>query len=104
MKINLEHWNEATDGELCEENMTNKLQARGYRVSCYVYPPKTCFPDHTHSIDKIDGVLSGTFKMTLYREDIILKAGDCLEVPAGAIHSAEVMGNEPVVSLDAIKL
>ena len=37
MEINLEHWNETTDGKLCEENMTNKLQARGYKVTCYVY-------------------------------------------------------------------
>ena len=33
-----------------------------------------------------------------------LKAGDWVEVPAGAVHSAEVLGKEPVVSLDAVKI
>ena len=35
---------------------------------------------------------------------IDLKAGDWVEVPAGAVHSAEVLGNKPVVSLDAVKI
>lgn len=35
-------------------------------------------------------------------QEVILEAGDCLAVPRGAGHSAEVVGSEPVVSLDAI--
>jgi len=35
---------------------------------------------------------------------IILEAGDCLEVPKGIVHSAEVIGDEPVISLDAIRV
>jgi quercetin dioxygenase-like cupin family protein len=34
----------------------------------------------------------------------VLGPGDWVEVPRGAIHSAAVIGDEPVVSLDAIKL
>jgi len=99
----IEHWNPQTDGELNEVNMRAKLEARGYQVSCYVYPPGTYFPDHTHDVDKIDGVLSGQFKMTMHGQSIILTAGDCLAVPRGAVHSAEVIGTEPVVSLDSVK-
>lgn len=83
--------------------MRNKLEALGYSVQRYVYPPGTYFPDHTHNVDKIDGVLSGMFKMIMYRMEVILQAGDCLEVPRGVLHHAEVLGNEPVVSLDAAK-
>ena len=32
------------------------------------------------------------------------EAGDCLFVPRGVTHSAEVVGEEPVVSLDAVTL
>jgi quercetin dioxygenase-like cupin family protein len=103
MRIKPEHWNKNKDGILNEKNMRNKLAARGYTVARYVYPPGTFFPEHSHDVDKIDGVLSGHFKMTMYGEEVILTAGDSLEVPSGAIHSAEVIGNAPVVSLDAIK-
>ena len=99
----IEHWNPKTDGELNEHNMRAKLEARGYRVCCYVYPPGNYFPDHSHDVDKIDGVLSGRFKMTINGQSSILAPGDCLVIPRGIIHSAEVLGNESVVSLDAVK-
>ncbi len=101
--MQLDHWDPAEDGPLSEQSMRDKLEARGYRVSCYVYPPGTYFPDHTHTVDKIDGVLSGRFRMTMHGQTVVLEAGDCLEVPRGAVHSAEVMGDEPVVSLDAVR-
>ncbi len=101
--MQLEHWNEAVDGPLSEAAMRRKLEALGYRVTRYVYPPGTVFPDHTHAVDKIDGVLSGRFRMTMGGRSVVLKAGDMLHVPAGAIHSAEVVGAEPVVSLDAVR-
>ena len=98
-----ERWDEAADGELNEANMRRKLERQGYRVTRYVYPPGTRFPDHSHGVDKIDGVLSGRFRMTLGGHAMILEAGDCLAVPRGMVHSAEVVGDEPVVSLDAVR-
>ena len=99
----IEHWDTQTDGELNETNMRIKLETRGYRVTCYIYPPGTCFPDHTHEVDKIDGVISGQFRMSMHGQPIILTAGDCMAAPRGVVHSAEVIGNEAVVSLDAVK-
>lgn len=75
----------------------------GYEVTQYTYPPGTCFPPHTHSVDKIDVVLSGRFKMSMYGQSVILETGDCLVVTGGAVHSAEVVGEAAVVSLDAIR-
>lgn len=83
--------------------MRQKLEALGYHVTCYVYAPGTVFPAHTHEVDKIDAVLSGELKMTMEGQAVILKAGDALAVPRGVVHSAEVVGTEPVVSLDAVK-
>ena len=103
MDLTIEHWNAGSDGELTEFAMCKKLQSRGYQVSHYVYPPGTIFPPHTHDVDKIDGVLSGQFMMRMDGETVILEAGDTLEVPHGTVHSAEVVGHEPVVSLDAVR-
>jgi len=98
----VEHWDDKADGPLTEATMREKLESRGYSVSRYIYPPGTWFPDHTHGMDKIDGVLAGRFRMTMNGESVILEAGDCLFVPNGVVHSAEVVGSDPVVSLDAI--
>ena len=102
--MQVEHWDERRDGVLNEHNMRRKLEERGYRVSRYVYPPGTFFPEHEHGVDKIDGVLSGRFRMSVNGRELVLEAGDCLPVPRGRRHSAEVVGPDPVISLDAVKL
>ncbi len=101
--MRLEHWNTETDGTLTDAAFRDKLLALGYDVFRYVYPPGTYFPDHTHEVDKIDAILSGRFQMSIEGKTIILGAGDYLFVPKATVHSAEVIGNEPVVSLDAVK-
>ncbi|ELR22230.1 cupin domain containing protein [Acanthamoeba castellanii str. Neff] len=83
--------------------MRKKLEAEGYSVSQYTYPPGTYFAPHTHKVEKKDAVVSGRFKMTMFGNTFVLEAGYCLLVPAGALHTAEVVGDEPVVSLDSKK-
>jgi quercetin dioxygenase-like cupin family protein len=84
--------------------LRGKLERLGYSVTRYVYPPETFFPDHSHGVDKMDAVVSGRFRLIMEGLDVILEAGDMLTVPAGVIHSAEVIGDEPVVSLDGVRL
>lgn len=101
--MQIEHWDETRDGPLSEANMRRKLEDRGYSVSRYVYPPGTYFPDHEHGIDKIDGVLSGRLRMSMSGASVVLEPGDLLLVRKHLFHSAEVVGEEPVVSLDAVR-
>lgn len=100
----IHHWNESTDGPLTEAALRAKLERLGYRVARYVYEPGTVFPDHTHGADKIDAVLSGRFRLVIGGHLSVLGPGDWIEVPRGAVHSATVLGDEPVVSLDAIRM
>jgi quercetin dioxygenase-like cupin family protein len=97
-------WNAALDGPLSEITLRAKLEALGYRVARYTYEPGTVFPDHTHGIDKIDAVISGRFRLVVSGHLAVLGPGDWVEVPRGSVHSATVLGDEPVVSLDAIKI
>jgi quercetin dioxygenase-like cupin family protein len=97
------HWNEGVDGPLTEAALARKFASMGYRVDVYVYPPGTRFPPHTHDVDKVDAVLSGRFRISLGGRSVELMPGDWVEVPAGAEHSAEVVGDSPVVSLDAVR-
>lgn len=101
--MKVEHWRPDVDGPLSEHAMRRKLEQRGYCVTRYTYSPGTSFPEHTHSIDKIDAVLAGRFRMSMHGQAVILEPGDCLAVPRGTPHAAEVVGEEPVVSLDATR-
>ncbi|MBM3461866.1 MAG: cupin domain-containing protein [Armatimonadetes bacterium] len=103
MTLELETWDEARHGPLSEAAFRRKLKAEGYSVSRYVYPPGTHFPDHQHDVDKKDAVLAGRFLMRMHGQEIVLEAGDCLTVPCGAVHSATVVGEVSVISLDAIR-
>jgi quercetin dioxygenase-like cupin family protein len=96
-------WNEALHGPLSEPALRRRLEGEGYDVSRYVYGPGTHFPEHTHEVDKIDAVVSGSFQIVVSGRRHILGAGDSIVVPRGVRHSATVLGDEPVISLDAIK-
>lgn len=96
-------WNRAIDGEFSEAALRRRLEAQGYRVARYVYPAGTVFPDHKHDVDKIDAVVSGRFRLIIGGHLAMLGPGDWVDVPRGVTHNATVMGDEPVVSLDAVK-
>ena len=100
--MEVEHLNKNW-GFLTEQNMKKKLENEGFSVVIYTYLPGTYFPEHSHSIDKKDTVISGQFRMTAMGQEFILGPGDMLLVPANTVHTAEVIGKNPVVSLDATK-
>lgn len=101
--MQVRRWNAAADGPVTEAGLRTRLEALGYVVARYVYPPGTRFPDHAHDVDKIDAVVSGTFRLVIGGHTAQLGPGDWVEVPRGRRHNATVIGDEAVVSLDAIR-
>lgn len=83
--------------------LKRSLKTAGYLLYVYSYPGGMCFPVHTHEYEMIHIVLSGSLKITLDGTDNILVPGERFTVPAHAPHSAEVLGDSPVVCLDATK-
>jgi quercetin dioxygenase-like cupin family protein len=55
-------------------------------------------------MDKIDAVLAGRFELVVDGEAAVLGPGDWIVVPRGVRHTATVVGDEPVISLDAVKI
>jgi len=96
------HWNPAW-GPLGEPAMRARLAAEGFHVSLYHYPPGAYFPPHAHSVHKKDTVLRGLLKIAWDGGSAVLEPGDMIEIPAGFSHSAQVVGSETVVSLDATR-
>lgn len=101
--MDVSRWSDRHDGEVDEETLRRELEERGFRVSRHVYRPGTYFDEHTHGRDKMDAVVEGRFRMTADGEEVILGPGDWAAIPAGTSHTAEVLGDEPVVSLDATR-
>jgi len=102
MAVRVEHWREEW-GPLSEAAMRKRLEAEGYSVSRYTYPPGTYFSAHTHEVGKKDTVLRGRLKIGAEGKEVVLEPGDMIEIPAGMAHTAEVIGADAVVSLDATR-
>lgn len=108
MGLKVIHWDPAW-GPVSEKKMRAQLVAAGYHVSLYHYFPGTYFPPHRHGVHKRDTVLTGKLKIAWPASErsaagsTVLEPGDMIEIPAGAEHSAEVVGSETVLSLDATK-
>jgi quercetin dioxygenase-like cupin family protein len=100
--MEIEHWGEGW-GELNEANLRRRLESEGYSVIRYDYPPGTYFSNHRHVADKKDAVLSGYLVVRAEGREFVLGPGDALHVPADTAHSAEVLGADTVVSLDATR-
>lgn len=98
------HWDLGKKGKLSEESIEKNLQEQGYWVNRRVYPPGTIFPEHSNNVDTLDAVVSGKLRLSVHGESVVLGSGDVVAVPRGAMHHAEVVGDEPVVTLDAIRL
>jgi quercetin dioxygenase-like cupin family protein len=96
------HWDKK-QGRLTEQAMRQQLEAEGYSVARYQYPPGTYFAPHTHAVAKKDSVLEGRLRIGWESGSVVLEAGDMIEIPAGFSHSAEVVGEKIVVSLDATR-
>ena len=102
--MGVHRWNAALDGPFSEAALRLKLEGLGYRVARYTYSPGTVFPDHRHEVDKIDAVVAGRFRLVIGGHLTVLGPGDWVDVPRGTVHNATVIGDEAVISLDAIKL
>jgi len=87
-----------------ETALRQLLGSMDYHCNRYDYPPGTVSNEHSHADDKIDAVLSGCLRITVGDQQYDLQPGDYIYIPRDVMHSAEVIGNETVVSLDGVKL
>ena len=101
-EVRLERW-ARSDGPVTEKRMMGLLESEGYEVASYAYREGTVFSPHEHSQDKCDGVVQGVLRIVVGGETFDLGPGDRLYLPAGTRHSAQVVGNVTVLSLDGTR-
>lgn len=83
------------------QSLQQKLEAGGYQVKMQLLAPGTAFAAHCLCEARIEAVFSGHLQVTIAGRARLLGPGDWLDIPAGVLVRAEVVGEEPVLCLDA---
>lgn len=84
------------------DDLETRLVAQGLRPSRWGNGPGDTYAAHSHDYDKVLVATEGsiTFHVGERNSDVLLEAGERLELPAGTVHSATV-GSAGVTCLEA---
>lgn len=83
--------------------LQSRLEAQGFRVTVQLLAPGTAFAPHCACESRIEAVFSGCLRVVLDGRESLLNPGDWLRISAGMTVSAEVVGDEPVFTMDATR-
>lgn len=75
--------------------------AEGMAAEAENLSANTMIPDHRHPFDEIRIVISGALLMNISGNQILLRAGDRIDIPANTRHSYATQGNEACVCIVA---
>jgi len=98
--ITLTRW-PADAGQITINKIRARLEQEGLRPSRFDMVPGDEYGDHAHPDAEIRWVVSGRMRISVQGEAIVLDPGDRLDLAAGVIHSADVVGDEMVVTVCA---
>ncbi|HUO33772.1 MAG TPA: cupin domain-containing protein [Candidatus Acidoferrum sp.] len=77
-----------------EGDYQKKLENEGYsRVCVWQDSANAFYPDHTHAMETAHIILEGEMTLTMRGKSRIYRAGERVDVPAGAAHSARMGTN-----------
>jgi quercetin dioxygenase-like cupin family protein len=69
------------------------FEAEGLAPAEEVLPSKTAIPDHRHPFDEIRVVMDGALFMNISGNQILLRPGDRIDIPANTRHSFAADGD-----------
>jgi quercetin dioxygenase-like cupin family protein len=132
-RITVTRW-PANAGQVTINKIRARLEQEGFYPSRFDMVPGDSYDDHSHPEAEVRWVVSGRLRVKLregarprgiepvlagsgragdttpgaggcdYRDEIILEPGDRLELAPNVVHSAEVVGDEVVVTVSASRL
>ena len=87
---------------LSEDALRGRLAREGLVASAWGNGPHDRYGEHHHTYDKVLVAAAGsiTFHLPELNRDVLLEAGDRLDLPAGTLHGADV-GSAGVTCLEA---
>lgn len=102
MNYRVERWEKDTAPRTGE--LRTALESEGYGVFAWSDPPGRTYAAHAHGEDQSHWIISGRLELTVDGfGTFTLEPGDRDFMPAGTVHAARVIGNEPVVYLIGAK-
>ena len=91
----------ADAGQVTINKIRARLEQEGLSPSRFDMLPGDDYPDHAHADAEIRWVVSGHMRVRIGQEEIILRPGDRLDLAPNIVHSADVIGDEVVVTVCA---
>ena len=93
-EMRLTRWNKTEKAD--SQTLHEALQAEELSILEWTDRPGTIYPVHTHPFAEVRMVVSGRLRVGLPEtgEEIILEAGDRIDVPAETPHWEDVVGSE----------
>jgi quercetin dioxygenase-like cupin family protein len=99
-KITLTRWQESA-GQITINKIRARLEQEGLSPTRFEMVPGDVYGNHAHPEAEIRWVVSGRMRIVVGYDEIILEPGDRLDLAANVVHSADVVGEEVVVTLCA---
>ena len=100
--MQVDRWDQRSDGSLTEAALQHKLRALGYDPLPRSSPAGAIVSARVHHRRRAEAVLAGLLKVTIEDESVILTAGDIVFVPRGAARRIEPVGSAPVLCIEAV--
>jgi quercetin dioxygenase-like cupin family protein len=97
VSIRVERW--SGPGIPDETTLRARLVADGYSVYVWTDGGEAVYAPHSHDDDQSHCIVRGALALSVDGEEYVLRAGDRDWLPAGTVHSARVVGGEPVTYL-----
>ena len=91
----------ADAGQVTINKIRARLEQEGLSPSRFDMIPGDSYPDHSHPDDEIRWVVSGQMRVCIGSEQIDLGPGDRLDLAPKVTHSANVVGDDVVVTVAA---
>jgi quercetin dioxygenase-like cupin family protein len=88
-------------GQVTINKIRARLEREGLSPSRFDMIPGDSYPDHSHSEAEIRWVASGKMRVVIGNEEIVLGPGDRLDLAPKVAHSADVVGDDVVVTVAA---
>lgn len=95
-------WDRLTSEEALPGITRQVLHGENQTIVRYCYEPGSVFPVHAHEQEQVTMVLSGTILFTVDGEEVALGPGGIAVIPPWTPHGAEVRGDEPVETINAM--
>jgi quercetin dioxygenase-like cupin family protein len=97
-------WNDAVDGPFSESALRQRLESSGFLMARRTYAPGTMLPDEVHETERVAAVVSGRLRLVVAGHLALLGPGEWIGIGRGVRHTATVLGNEPVVALEGVRV